>query len=99
MRFITRSSAAEAMNSLGTEFDAHAAEARVLRLHPVEFAEEILRFRTSGDVLKEFSRQFAMWLDREFTGQIAKTSKVTSLNLGDRPSENQQWTKLVPVVS
>lgn len=93
MNYITRPMAAAILNSLGPSFDAHMIEQRVLRLYPIAFAEELLRFRATADPLRQFSAAFAQWVDQTFAGQISKTQKVPSANLGGQTSDNQEWTK------
>ena len=93
MKHITHQMAREAINSLGADkFDAHDVERRILRLHADAVAQEMLEF--NGDILRNFSARFAKWIDAEFQGQIKQTKKVTSDNLGGKPSRNQQWSKL-----
>jgi hypothetical protein len=59
----------------------------------------IKRQHASGDPLLYFSAVFSKYVDTAFRGQIAKTTKVDSENLGGEPSRNQQWRKLVTVIS
>ena len=96
MHHLTRAMIAAILNTLPRPFDAHAVEQRVLRLHPVEFAEDLLRFRTSPDPLRQFSAAFAQWVDRTFSGQIRQTRKVSSAHLAGEVSDNQQWEKVGP---
>jgi hypothetical protein len=95
MKHITQQIVAAVLNSrdFPDRFDAHHVEHRLLRLYPIEFAEELLEFRNSNDPLLQFSAAFAQWLDRTFAGQIQKTSKVVSANLGNLISSNQEWEK------
>lgn len=104
MHHLTRAMIAPILNALSDRdgpkqaapFDAHMVEQRCLRLHPVEFAEELLRFRKSPDPLQQFSAAVAQRIDRTFVGQIRKTQKVRSTNLGGTDLENQEWEKAVP---
>ena len=48
----------------------------------------------SGEADHQFNAHFAKWVDTEFRGQIRKTRKVVSDNLGGKPSQNQEWEKL-----
>lgn len=77
-------------------FDAHRLERRTLRVLPIPFAEELLEFRMSDDPLQQFSAAFAQWFDRAFEGDIRKTAKVESCNLGGVKSLNQEWAKTNP---
>lgn len=85
---------ADAINDLDTKFDAHEVERRVLRKQPIAFANELLRYAQSNDVLRAFSAQFAKYVDATMRGQIRQTAKVCSPNLGGLDSECQQWEKL-----
>ena len=97
MKHITHGMAAAAINELDSPFDAHMVERRMLRLHTVAMAEELLEYRHT-DTLHQFSATFARWLDSDFAGQIRKTRKVHSDNLGGRANSNQEWEKLtVPI--
>jgi hypothetical protein len=91
--------AADAINSLGSPFDCHMLERRVLRDHAVETAQEIVAQAGSGDALRYFSAVFSKYIDRTFAGQIRQTRKVMSDNLGGKFSKNQQWEKLVVTVT
>src|SRR5690242_12243914 len=95
MRFLRPQMIADAINDLGSPFDAHSVEMRLLRLYTVETAAEILRCGNARDVLQTFSAQLARFIDQSFQGQIRKTTKVRTANLGGRPCANQQWEKLV----
>jgi hypothetical protein len=100
MRYVQPQMIADIINQLDSPFDAHSIEKRLLRLNTVETAREILRYRNSGDVLRTFSAQLARYIDRTFRGQIQKTSKVGSENLGGLRCGNQEWVKLIiPVVA
>lgn len=94
MQYLNAQMVAEAVNQLGPRFDAHAVEKRALRLHTIEFAQELLRFASSQDPLRQFSAAFAKFVDSTFQGQIRQTSKVISENLGGQDSQNQEWEKL-----
>lgn len=101
MEPITAAMLAEAINDVRNGdglFDSHAVQQRLLRLHPVAFAEGLLRYRNNEDPLHAFSAQLAKFIDRSFPGQIRQTEKVDSLNLGGLPGKNQQWVKLVRLV-
>ncbi len=99
MTFLTNLMIATAMNDLQSPFDAHALEKRCLRRYPLAVADEIKRQHASGDPLLYFSAVFAKYVDNAFRGQIAKTRKVDSENLGGVISQNQEWRKLVPVIT
>jgi hypothetical protein len=99
VQHITPQMAVDALNQLDTRFDAHDVEKRLLRLHTVAVAQEILRYANSGDVLRNFSAQLARWIDRTFQGQIRQVASVHSENLGGRVSSNTEWEKLVPQVT
>jgi hypothetical protein len=90
--------ATEAINSINADtFDTHEIERRILRLHTHAVANELLRYDGQGlEILNKFSAQFARWIDKEFEEEIRQTQKVTTDNLGGRPSSNQQWTKRNP---
>ncbi len=94
MQHLNSQMIADAINELDTKFDAHDVERRVLRKQPIAFANELLRYAQSNDVLRAFSAQFAKYVDSAMNGQIRKTSKVTTPNLGGLESECQQWEKL-----
>ncbi|MGA3056363.1 MAG: hypothetical protein ABSD63_19310 [Candidatus Korobacteraceae bacterium] len=99
MKHITRQIVADIINSRPTaNFDTHWVERRVLRLHPVAFAEELLEFRTAADPLMSFSAEFSKWIGRTFTNGINKSTngKVLSVHLGGEECGNQEWTKLNP---
>lgn len=99
MRHLTARMVAVAINTLPNRFDCHMVERRVLRDNAVETAQEIIAQANSGDALRYFSAIFSKYIDRAFTGQIRQTAKVTSDNLGGKPSKNQEWEKLVPTVT
>jgi hypothetical protein len=99
MTHINRSIVAAVINLLATPFDAHMLEKRLLRLHAVDVASEIIEFNHTGDALHQFSAAFARWVDREFQGQIRQTRKVVSENLGGEPSQNQEWEKIVSQIT
>jgi hypothetical protein len=101
MKYVKPSMIADIINQFdGDRFDAHSVEKRLLRINTVETAREIIRYRNSNDVLMNFSAQLARYIDRTFRGQIRKTTKVGSENLGGRTCRNQEWVKLVtPVVA
>jgi hypothetical protein len=99
MTYVTNRMIADAMNELPIQFDAHALEKRCLRRNPLEVADEIKRHHATGDPLLYYSAVFAKHVDSAFRGQIAKTVKVESENLGGESSRNQEWRKLVPVVT
>lgn len=82
------------MNELGSRFDTHTLQRRLLREHTGAVARELLRFIRTGDPLHQFSAAFARWIDVEFRGQIRQTRKVMSENLGGETSRNQEWEKL-----
>ena len=94
MKHLTRDMLVEVFEQMPDTFDAHHLERRTLRLLPVPFAEELLEFRTSNDPLQQFSAAFAQWFDRVFAGDIRKTTKVESCNLGGETSLNQEWAKM-----
>ncbi len=93
MQYLTRAMIVAILNRLPDRFDAHQVERRALRLHAAAFAEDLLRFQTSPDPLQQFSAAFARWVDTSFRGQIRKTRKVRSANLGGEESSNQEWEK------
>lgn len=99
MQFLTTQMIANAINQLGEQFDSHAVEKRVLRLHTNEFAQELMRYATSKDQLRQFSAVFAKTIDSSFNGQIAKTQKKKSENLGGEISMNQEWRKMATLVT
>ena len=89
--------AAEVISELDSPFYTHMVERRLLRLHTVAVAEELLEFRHT-DTLHQFSAALARWIDVEFRGQIRQTRKVQSENLGGRVNSNQEWEKItVPI--
>jgi hypothetical protein len=94
MNHIDHSTVATVINLLPTPFDAHILEKRLLRLHAVAVASEIIEFNHTGDALHQFSAALARWVDREFRGQIRQTRKVVSENLGGERSQNQEWEKI-----
>jgi len=95
MRHITHAIAAATINELDPRFDTHMLEKRILRLHPVDVAQELLEFQAAEDTLHQFSAHFAKWIDAEFRGQIRKTRKVNTESLGGQESLNQEWEKVV----
>src|ERR1700686_5689857 len=99
MEHICRISAAAVINQLSALFDMHMVERLTVRLYPVEFGKELVRFGHTSDPLHQFSAHFAKWIDSEFAGQIRQTRKVTSENLGGREPQNQEWEKIVPQVA
>jgi hypothetical protein len=90
---------ADAINQLGSPFDAHAVEKRLVRTHTIATAREMVRFHNASDVLHSFSAQLGRYIQRTFRGQIQKTTKVVSENLGGRRCTNQEWRKLVAHVT
>ena len=90
--------AAEVINELDSPFDAHMVERRILRLHTVAVAEELLEYRHT-DTLHQFSAAFARWIDSEFQGQIRQTQKVQSENLGGRTNSNQEWEEITAPIT
>lgn len=103
MRYLTAQMLADAINRAPSpRFDSHDVEKSALSLHPVETAREIVAQANSGDALRSFSAALAKSIDHTFGspgGQIRKTSKVRSENLRGSASRNQQWEKLVPIVT
>jgi hypothetical protein len=95
MQHITRAIAAAIINELPARFDAHMLEKRILRLYPVDVAQELLEFRQTEDTLHQFSAHFAKWVDTQFRGQIRQTRKINSENLGGLESSNQEWEKMI----
>jgi hypothetical protein len=89
---------ATVLNQLPMTFDTHRVERRVLRLFPIEFAEELLEFRHADDPLLRFSAAFSQWIGNTFHREIRKSSnrKVRTANLGGKKSDNQGWTKVNP---
>ena len=100
MKHITQAIAADILNQLGDVFDTHDIDRRILRIYPIEVAEELLEFRATDDPLLRFSAAFSQWIGRTFSGQIAKAGlgKVRTANLGGELSDNQRWTRLNPAV-
>ena len=92
----TRHMTAAILTALGNPFDAHAVEQRILRDHPIEVGQELQHFRHKRDPLRVWSAQTAQWIDRQFRGQLRKTRKVKTPNLGGKPSWNQEWEKANP---
>ena len=99
MQFLNAQMMADGINQLGDRFDAHAVEKRVLRLHANEFAQELTRYATSNDQLRQFSAAVAKFVDSAFRGQIVQTQKVNSKNLGGECSMNQEWQKTTTPVT
>jgi hypothetical protein len=99
MKHITRQMVADIINSIpNINFDTHKIEQRLLRLHTVAFAEELLEFRNADDPLMRCSAEFSKWVGREFAADIEKSAngKVMTLHLGGDECKNQEWTKLNP---
>ena len=97
MRHISREMVRDIINGTPSDiFDTHWLEQRLLRLHTVAFAEDLLEGRRDVDPLKSFSTAFAQWVDRQFRGDIQQTTKVDSINLVGDPVSNQQWRKTHP---
>ncbi|MCA9124496.1 MAG: hypothetical protein H6822_24970 [Planctomycetaceae bacterium] len=99
MQYINSQMVADAINQLDDRFDAHGVEKRTLRLHTNAFAQELTRYATSPDPLRQFSAAFAKFVDALFRGEIRQTQKVTSENLGGEQSPNQQWEKVMNPVT
>jgi hypothetical protein len=103
MRYLTAQMVADAINRAPSpRFDTHEVEKSALGLHPLETAQEIVAQADSGDALKYFSAALARYIANTFGspgGQIRKTSKVQSMNLRGLVSRNQQWEKLVEVIT
>ncbi len=98
MRFLRRSQMVTIINRLPVLFDAHDAEKRALRDFPLEFGAELrAHFWMYRDPVHQFSCNFGRELSR-FSGQIVKTRKIVSDNLGGRSSRNQQWQRVVPTI-
>lgn len=98
MEHITREMVADIISGLPANFDTHWIEKRVLRLHPVAFAEELLEFRAAADPLMRFSSEFSKWIGETFVSGVTKSAnnKVVSPHLGGEECENQEWTRLNP---
>jgi len=95
MPSVSKQMLADAINSFDSEeFDTHAVEQYVLRKYPIEFAEDILRFKDSTDVFQQFSAAFSKSIGAAFPNQLAKRSKVDSVNLGGNESSNQMWRRV-----
>jgi hypothetical protein len=86
---------AAVLNGLPPRFDTHTVEKRTLRLHTIEFANELIQFSDSDDPLHRFSAAFAKWIDSTFQGQIRQTQKIAREPLGGEVSRNQEWEKIV----
>jgi hypothetical protein len=98
MKHISRKMVARVLNEVESPFDAHMIERRILRLETVAVANELLEYQYT-DTLQQFSAAFASWISRTFVGQIRKTRKVMSDNLGGRECANQEWVKTNPGTS
>lgn len=99
MQHVTTQMIADAINELPGLFDSHDIERRVLRNESIAFAQDILLYKLSKDVLQTFSAQFARFVDSTMRGQIEQTGKVCTYNLGGVLSECQQWRKLVSTIN
>lgn len=82
MRYLTGAMVAEAINQVGSPFDCHEVERRLLREHAVATANEIIAQEASGDPLRYFSAVLSKYIDTAFRLQLRKLSKVESPNLG-----------------
>ena len=105
MLHITVEMVRELINSNpNSQFDNHWIEMRVLRLHTIAFARELLLYEGNNlDPLMVFSREFSHWVGRKFEGHIVKThngrqrnGKIESRNLAGDMILNQQWEKSNP---
>ena len=95
MKFLTRELVADLLNSEMPElFDTHDVERRVLRKIPIEFVKELYGYEGKNDPLRQFSMEFAKWIDDVFSPFIQQTGKDTTENLGGKRSECQQWRKI-----
>lgn len=96
MRHVSDQMLAEAINSLSEPlFDTHIVEQRILRIHPLAFAYEIIDHQHNDDVFQQFSASFSKRIGSAFPNEVEKVEKVNSTNLGGRDSDNQQWRRLV----
>src|SRR6266566_4407685 len=84
VRHLTRDMRVNIINELPTPFDTHDVEKRSLRLYGRAFGNELREF---GD-LHPLSADMGHQIDLEFPGQLRKTRKVRSENLGGRLSLN-----------
>ena len=102
MKHVTRQMVTGIINSLPeASFDTHKVERRLLRLHTVAFAEELLEFRNADDPLMRCSAELSKWIGREFGADLMKSTrnKVMSLHLGGDECANQEWTKRHPEIA
>jgi hypothetical protein len=67
-------------------------EFKMRSVFPIEFQQELDRFRNKRDPLHSFSLSFGRWL-LSFPGHITKTGRVRTKNLRNRISENQEWLR------
>ncbi len=99
MKHVTDQMLAEAINASKAEFfDTHEIEQRVLRLHAVAFARQILEHQHNDDVLQQFSASFSKRIGDAFPEKVKPDQKVRSNNLAGRECDNQQWHRLVATV-
>lgn len=97
MRYLTPEMIADAINHAPNPFDAHDVEKLALRYHTLETAQEIAAQAPSGHALRYFCAVLSRQVDRMFggpAGQIRKTRRVESENLGGLRCSNQEWEKL-----
>lgn len=99
MRHLTATMVADAINQQEMIFDCHDVERRLIRDHAIATAQEIIAQQNSGDPLRYFSAVLSKYIDIAFRPQLQKLQKVVTPNLGGKPSKNQQWEKLVTVVT
>ncbi len=74
-------------------FDTHEVEQWVLRNRPMEFARDLLTFEGKQDAFRLFSAWFSTRIRDDLADTVERASgdRPPSLNMGGRPSGNQQW--------
>lgn len=73
---------------VNTNVDTHQFQRDAMAQFPTEFVRDLLSYDCN---ITDFSRDFSLWIKRDWTNLVAPTQKVSSSNLVDNISENQEW--------
>lgn len=93
MMTITIEILATIIKLLPERFDTHAVEHAMIEHFPEAFANGLLSYKDAEYPLNVFSQQLALRVDREFSGELEKTTKIETFNLAGKLCDNQEWRK------
>jgi hypothetical protein len=74
--------------------DTHSIERSFRATLPHLFNAELGCYAGASDPRHRFSAEFGRWLRDALPHVLRKTRKVVSNNLRERPSRNQEWTRI-----